>query len=659
MYINEIRIENYGAIKKLLVKPELTSEGYPKPLVIVGKNGSGKTLLITQLVDSIIEMKRKKYDKIAEVSENNYYKLGKKNYISYGENYSFVHVTYEDNSDKYFYTELMTNNFEMLKQQHQVGYFNNVNLTDEKLIENGYFKNIEGEQTNNFFEENIVLYFPVYRYYTPSWYNQENGEVGFIHKEKSKILGRSDKSLVKDNVLKEIENWILELLLDKYLYEETRQHVSILDGENQSRSGIEIISTNGKNTNLHRLLNELLTTIYKVKFDNIEYARLGIAEKGNRRISILIKRYNEIEMEIAPTFSHLSSGEAMIIALFGTLLKEYDGLINAPVNDLSSVKGIVIIDEIDLNLHIEFAKEILPKLMLKFPNVPFVFTTHSPFLLLGMEEVYGDRWQMVNMPQGNSISVNDFSEIKQAYTIFTEGYEELEQAYKEVNEKIENATKTLIITEGKTDWKHLKNAYTKLKDEGEFSELDIDFYHYEDEVKMSDSELYSLLKEFSKVPHIRKVIGIFDRDEGNGKLLSKENYKIFNNNIFGFSIPNPEYRSQHQGISIEFLYKDTDIKRIDENGRRIYLSSEFNEVTGRFKEDLDINITNVNKIKGKTDENTSKIIDTEVFNKDGRSLALTKNDFAKKVYEEHPSFLKMDLDGFKPVFEILKLIESL
>ncbi len=43
--------------------------------------------------------------------------------------------------------------------------------------------------------------------------------------------------------------------------------------------------------------------------------------------------------------------------------------------------GIVLIDEIETHLHLELQKNILPFLINFFPNIQFVVTTHSPFVL--------------------------------------------------------------------------------------------------------------------------------------------------------------------------------------------------------------------------------------------------------------------------------------
>ena len=52
-----------------------------------------------------------------------------------------------------------------------------------------------------------------------------------------------------------------------------------------------------------------------------------------------------------------------------------------------NLPGIVIIDEIDAHLHLELQKNILPFLTTFFPNIQFIVTSHSPFILNSIENV--------------------------------------------------------------------------------------------------------------------------------------------------------------------------------------------------------------------------------------------------------------------------------
>ncbi|ODN37560.1 hypothetical protein [Pasteurella multocida] len=64
--------------------------------------------------------------------------------------------------------------------------------------------------------------------------------------------------------------------------------------------------------------------------------------------------------------------------------------------------------------------------------------------------------------------------------------------------------KPLIITEGKTDWKHLKAALQKLNND--YSSLDVEFFEYEEEHKMGSSALHTMIESFKKLPNNRKII---------------------------------------------------------------------------------------------------------------------------------------------------------
>lgn len=57
------------------------------------------------------------------------------------------------------------------------------------------------------------------------------------------------------------------------------------------------------------------------------------------------------------------------------------------LNGTTDARGVVIIDEIDLHLHPELEKVVLPRLMRTFPNVQFIVSTHSPLVLTGLSTV--------------------------------------------------------------------------------------------------------------------------------------------------------------------------------------------------------------------------------------------------------------------------------
>lgn len=82
----------------------------------------------------------------------------------------------------------------------------------------------------------------------------------------------------------------------------------------------------------------------------------------------------------------MSSGQKAIIALGADIIRR---LIEANPNLENPFEGngIVLIDEIDLHLHPKWQRIIAPKLQEIFPNVQFVITTHSPFVVQSISAV--------------------------------------------------------------------------------------------------------------------------------------------------------------------------------------------------------------------------------------------------------------------------------
>ena len=57
---------------------------------------------------------------------------------------------------------------------------------------------------------------------------------------------------------------------------------------------------------------------------------------------------------------------------------------NGTISDVYKKEGIVLIDEIETHLHLELQGIIMPFMTKTFPNIQFIVTTHSPFVLSSM-----------------------------------------------------------------------------------------------------------------------------------------------------------------------------------------------------------------------------------------------------------------------------------
>ncbi|MEH2335921.1 AAA family ATPase [Nostoc sp.] len=78
MYIKNLQIQNYRPIDNISLNLEFdNNSSVIPPLIFLGKNGVGKTLLLSFIVDGLIELKRSKYGKLQEVEKNQFFKIGK------------------------------------------------------------------------------------------------------------------------------------------------------------------------------------------------------------------------------------------------------------------------------------------------------------------------------------------------------------------------------------------------------------------------------------------------------------------------------------------------------------------------------------------------------------------------------------------------------
>lgn len=77
----------------------------------------------------------------------------------------------------------------------------------------------------------------------------------------------------------------------------------------------------------------------------------------------------------------LSDGEKCLLALVGDLARRLS--IANVANSINPLEGdgIVLIDEIDLHLHPEWQRMIIPRLLNTFPNCQFFISTHSPLVI--------------------------------------------------------------------------------------------------------------------------------------------------------------------------------------------------------------------------------------------------------------------------------------
>lgn len=221
-----------------------------------------------------------------------------------------------------------------------------------------------------------------------------------------------------------------------------------------------------------------------------------------------------------------------------------------------------------------------------------------------------------------------------------------------VIERFNSDMRPLIVTEGKTDIRHIRKAKEKLN----LNTLNLELFEITE--SWGDSKLKTLLEQSSKVKSMRIIIGIFDRDDENIVQEIENNEKFFKeygNNVFGMCIPLQNRNIYGDKISIEHYYPENLLKKLDGENRRLFLGKEFytsgNSQDGKYQ-------TKIKQIQHKVKVNG--IIDEKVFKKEDlehkNSIALTKDDFAKLIETNHEFVGDYDFKSFIELFERIENI---
>lgn len=621
--------------------------------VLCGVNGRGKTTILSYIVDALYEMARPNYQSSFEGKENKYYRVSSSsNSINPGSP-SIAYIRFKFDSMSVDFVEVIGN----LSDADYESYVKLEGKVDYQKIKNGLSLNNSikliscGEthkEIKEAFQKYVLTYFPSYRYELPGFLNDPyrfDIEIG----NDARFSEELPNPLEIRTGLDDFSSWLLDVVLDWEVNKRTHK-VSSRDGEWE----IDLTPERGLWSNLSMLIKNILVS---KNYPGIVRFGIGRRSRGNNRISVVNEPSEGRNVQISPNLSLLSSGETALLCLFGEIIRQGDRLNNnIPIEQ---IEGIVLIDEIEKHLHIKLQKEVLPILLKLFPNVQFIVSSHSPFLNMGLASVPGLKSQIYDLDNGAmECEPTTNEEYQKTYELFLGERNKYAEALAEIRPKIESLTKTLVITEGKTDWKHFKKALDYFKSQGEFVDLDIELYEYE--MDFGDSELNTTLTKYSRIPNRFKIIGLFDCDEDNGKRIHKEGgIRNYGNNVYGMSIPAPDFRAYNEGgISVEFLYSEEDMKKADCNNRRLYVTSEFNE-NGRYKADSTVGVRNSDTVKKYIDVSKEKIYDHDVIDINGNSLALSKENFATNVLNAVPPFDNMDFSGFRAVFERLSSIIAL
>ncbi len=462
MYLRECLIENVGPIEFFDLTLPFNKYANPKPVVLVGQNGSGKSIFLSYIVDALMEFAKQAYQDVVvgqghrspyfkltgstNQRANSPYGIGLLEFLEGEQTFSYVDKSGVLNVEDY--REKMRGRFDgPLKTWPTEG--------NHKVV----------SQNENFFdqyfENNVVCYFPSTRHETPHWLNRESVAAESSFTFVQRLTQRLDKPIIVESSARENKRWILDVVLD------SRVDLETVAEENPPPVLKHVITSN---INDHLYLKQSRSNVEKLLQQVMQEESLQLLanyRNSTDRLSV----YKQGQLYV-PSLDHLSSGQANLFNTFVTIIRYADRGDISKSFQLHEIEGIVLIDEIDAHAHSGLQYEVLPKLFKLFPKVQFVVTSHSPLFLLGMEKEFGsDGFEILNMPAGQPITTERFSEFEKSWEYFreTKAYEEdLERA-------LAVGERPLVFTEGETDLLYIRTALELLNRQDILEGLQIDW----------------------------------------------------------------------------------------------------------------------------------------------------------------------------------------
>ena len=404
---------------------------------LTGINGSGKTTILSYIVDAFYEIARKAFQQeFSGIKEGKLYRISSQLYNMVGTEYSMVYISLDTNGKDAYYVDFLGNINEDIFNGLLSSIWQNSDSSNWP-IQFGTIKNqlkhganyaklitIEEDDARKAFSNNLLTYFPSYRYEQPGYLN-DVFQMELKYKYTSDFTGYLTNPIEVTSDLPQIANWMMDIVLDNHLY---------------------------GHTDLLQKLQYLISLILSYKHKKAVRIGIGQRNMGGARIQIVDSQTGS---QIYPTLFNISAGEASLLCLFGELIRQADKL----GKKIENVEGIVLIDEVDKHLHIVLQKEVIPKLVQMFPRIQFIISTHSAYVNIGLADEMMNKCKVLDLDNNGIVcdaSKNDV--FREAYEAMAKENERYLDFYNILSERVKDITKPIVYLEGRTDEKYFRKA---------------------------------------------------------------------------------------------------------------------------------------------------------------------------------------------------------
>jgi len=514
MYLTNIVLENVGPIEEVSLDAQFNEDGTPKPIIIVGANGSGKTMFLSSIADSLYLFGAQAFSDVAKPNPEGgtyYFRVNGNINQRTGAQYSYTLIKFRGFNDNNLYYHEKTG--ELDSTQIAAKHSNFAPIIGWSSSGNSKMATQDKEQIEADFNSCVYAFFSANRYEIPHWMNSRAGYHDFRHEEESGFSGEINRPIYVESSLEKNKSWLLDVFLDsmvKVFVEEGSLKVS--DGEMQRTHFAGQLSKSREN----------VESVVKILFNNPK-AEFYLNNRSFTSHRLGVIGQNEI---IVPSLNSMSSGETAIFNLFVTILR-YADKINLYNTDTRSISGIVIIDEFDLHVNSKSIYAILPKIMLMFPKIQFLLSTHSPLFILGLQKEIGEEhMQIIELPSGMTITPERYSDFQQSFDYMRE----TERYILEMGRVLHESKKPIILMEGETDPNYLKHYLKIIGRDDLLEKLEIRHVGMKQDKKSIGtgmSGLNEVVKVITNNPTLssRKVCLIYDCDAPN-KEAKLESYHL-------------------------------------------------------------------------------------------------------------------------------------
>lgn len=336
MYFKTIELDNVGPIDRFKLVFPFRDEN-PLPVILVGENGSGKSIVLSHLVNSLMFAKEVIYED-TEVDKEKVFKYRTPNYIRINEFYYRSEVIFQNNAAvREWELKIPRKVFEeTLKYTPLNRDWNEIPEQDSSSLFTNFRMN--KKYSEDIFSKNCCLYFPANRFEEPAWLNLDNLKSKSVFTQLKHIAGYSNRNIICNSPMRTNINWLLDLILDARALEMKveKHNVIILDEQPQQEKLVDISYVQEGRANLiYNLGLKILNSI----FGGMDNFRFGVGTRHFRNIEIMRDNRSYVQ-----NLFNLSTGQSLILNMFMSILRDYD-LSRGELRDIFDISGIVIIDE--------------------------------------------------------------------------------------------------------------------------------------------------------------------------------------------------------------------------------------------------------------------------------------------------------------------------